>query len=80
MIPTGLPIEGADYFVRMLQLPDGVRGAVRLNSDSTYSVYINPQYDFDHELDTWEHELWHIIREDLHGEKDVRDLEFRKGA
>jgi len=75
-----LPIEGADYFIRMLKLPDGVRGAVRLNSDGTFSLYLNPEYDFEHELDTYEHELWHIIRDDLYGEKRISDLEWKRGA
>ena len=75
-----LPIEGADYFVRMLRLPDNVRGAVRLNSDGTFSVYLNPDYSREDQIDTYEHELWHIIRDDLVGEIDVLTLEWKKGA
>lgn len=80
MTKTALPIEGADFFIRMLQLPDGVRGAVRLNSDGTFSVYLNPDYCFEDQLDTYEHELWHIIRDDLFGDKDVVTLEWKRGA
>lgn len=70
-----MPLENADYFIYILQLPDGVPGAIRLNSDDTYSVYLNPYYDFEHQLDTYEHELWHIIRNDLYGDKSIEDVE-----
>lgn len=70
-----MPIENADYYIYVMRLPDGVRGAIRLNSDSTYSIYLNPDYGFEGNLDTYEHELWHIIHGDLYGDKDVRDIE-----
>ncbi len=70
-----MPLEGSDYFIYVLQLPDGVPGAIRLNSDNTYSVYLNPEYDINSQIDTYEHELWHIINDDLHGEKRIEDLE-----
>ena len=80
MTKTGLPIEDADYFVRLLQLPDGVRGAVRLNSDSTFTIFLNPDFCFEDQIDTYEHELLHIIRDDLFGDKDVVTLEWKRGA
>ena len=59
----------------MIPLPDGVRGAIRLNSDTTFSLYINPYYDHEHILDTYEHELWHIINDDLYGDKSIEEIE-----
>lgn len=70
-----MPLEGSDYFIYVLQLPDGVQGAIRLNSDNTYSIYINPDYDKNSQIDTYEHELWHIIHDDLYGEKNIVDVE-----
>lgn len=70
-----MPLEGSDYFIYILQLPDGVPGAIRLNSDNTYSIYINPDYDINSQIDTYEHELWHIIHDDLYGEKNIVDVE-----
>ena len=76
-----MPIEGADYFVRVLHFPVPVPAVLRLNDDGTYSLYLNADYDFEHWVDDYEHELWHMIREDLYGEKDIRTVEgLRRGA
>lgn len=72
-----MPLEDSDYFIYVVQLPDGVPGAIRLNSDDTYSVYLNPEYDKNSQIDTYEHELWHIINDDLYGEKNILDLEHQ---
>lgn len=76
-----MPIEGADYFVRVLHFPVPVPAALRLNDDGTFSLYLNADYDFTHWVDDYEHELWHMIRDDMYGEKDIRDIEnLRRGA
>lgn len=76
-----LPIEGADYFVRVMPFGVPVPAFIRLNRDGTYSLYLNSEYDFGHWLDSYEHELWHMIRDDMYGEKDIRDIEgLRRGA
>lgn len=76
----GLPIEDADYFIRVMSFGVPIPAVVRLNSDGTYMIYLNSDYDYDHWLDSWEHELWHIVHDDLYGEKDIRDIEWKKGA
>ena len=70
-----MPLENADYFIYIIRLPDCVRGAIRLNSDGTYSMYINPDYDREAQIDTSTHELWHILRDDLYGDKDIAEIE-----
>lgn len=75
-----LPIEDRDYFVRVIPFGVPVPAFIRLNSDGTYSLYLNSEYDMEHWIDGYEHELWHMIRDDLFGEKDVMEIEFRRGA
>lgn len=70
-----LPQEDFDYFVHVLPFGVPIPAFVRLNTDGTYSLYLNSEYDFEHWVDSYEHELWHMIRDDLHGEKDIRDIE-----
>lgn len=70
-----MPIENYDYFIRYLDLPPGIHDLVRLNSDGTFSMYLNPSYDFYTQLDDYVHELWHIIHDDHYGEKNIRDIE-----
>lgn len=75
-----MPIEDADYFIRVLPFPTKVPAFVHLNPDGTFVVFLNANLDFQHQLDGWEHEIWHIIRDDLYGDKDIVDIEpFLKG-
>lgn len=73
-----LPIEGRDYFIVVIPFHTPIPAAIRLNSDGTYTMYLNSEFDFEHWLDGYEHEMWHMIRDDLYGEKDIRDIEFKK--
>lgn len=70
-----MPIEDCDYFIRVLPFPAPVVAFLRMNSDGTYSLYLNSYYDKDHWLDGYEHELWHMIHDDFSGEKDIKSIE-----
>lgn len=71
-----LPIEGADYTVRVMPFGVSIPACLRLNPDGlTYTLYINSEYNSEVQLDSYEHELWHMIHDDLYGEKDIRDIE-----
>lgn len=70
-----MPIENADYFIRVLPFPVAIPAFVHLNRDGTYSIFLNANLDFEHQLDGMEHELWHILHDDLYGDKDIADLE-----
>ena len=70
-----MPIEDADYFVRVVKFPVPICACLSLNPDGTYSLYLNADMDFDHWIDGWEHEIWHILRDDLYGDKDIAEIE-----
>lgn len=70
-----MPIEDCDYFIRIVRFPVPVPGFVTINSDGTYSMYLNAELFFEQRLDAYEHELWHIISDDLYGDKDIRNIE-----
>lgn len=70
-----MPIEDADYFVKVIPFPVPIPAFVHLNCDGTYVVFLNANLDFEHRIDGYEHELWHIIHDDLYGDKDIVDLE-----
>ena len=77
-----LPIEGRDYYVHVLSFGVPIPAFIRLNPDGdSYSLYLNADYDFDHWVDGYEHELWHMVHNDLYGDKDIRDIEnLKRGA
>lgn len=70
-----MPLENADYYIYLAPLPAGVHALVSDNGDSTYSLYLNEQEDFDHWLDGYCHELWHIIHEDFDNGKSISEVE-----
>ena len=70
-----MPIEDADYFVKVIPFPIPVPAFLHLNQDDTYVLFLNANMDYDHWLDGWEHEMWHIVRDDMYGDKDILDIE-----
>ena len=71
-----MPIEGRDYFVVVMPFGVPVPAFVRLNPDGmTYTMYFNSEYDKAHWLDAYEHEMEHIWRDDMFGDKDIREIE-----
>ena len=60
-----LPVENADYFIYYLNLPPKIYAFVMGNRDGTYSIFLDPRRSRDQQIDSYIHELWHIIRDDL---------------
>ena len=70
-----------DVFVRYAAgLPPSIKGAVRLDHDGNYNVYLNPVYSDDTLRRTLEHELTHIRRGDLERDGLVDRMEVTADA
>lgn len=65
-LKLSLPIEGADYFVYLMELPPKIYAYVRANSDGTYSMYLDPRRSREQQIEDYIHELMHIVRGDLY--------------
>lgn len=70
-------IEGRDFFVRVVDFPKGVNrvGFVLLNSDGTYSVYINSRASKNAQRKAMRHEYNHMASDDMYGDRDIRQIE-----
>lgn len=70
-------IENADYFVRLIDFPAdcGCNGALMLNDDGTYSVYINARASEAQKRKAMWHEYNHMANDDMYGDKSVEDIE-----
>ena len=70
-------IEGVDYFVRVVDFPKGINRVelVLLNSDGTYSVYINARASKHAQRKAMRHEYNHMANDDMYGERDIRQIE-----
>ena len=70
------PLEGIDYYIRLIDLPSyTLGGAVTPNDDGTYSVYINARLDAEHRKRACDHEIAHIIADDLHNSRTIEEIE-----
>ena len=68
-------IEGADYFVRLIDLPPKVGGVCSPNEDGTFNVYLNSRKDREHHIDSYFHEVDHIEGEDFWNDKPIEEVE-----
>lgn len=66
-----LPIEGADYFIVFRNLPPKIWAFIRLNNDGTYTMVFDPRRSWEQMCADYEHELWHIIRDDLYNGEPI---------
>ena len=69
-----------DYFVRLVDLPVSIGGAVTPNNDGTYSIYINSRLAADQQQKALEHEIDHIRYEDFYNELPIEVCENKKRA
>ena len=70
-----LPIEGADYFIHYMQLPPRIYAFITPNDDGTFTMLLDPRRDKLTQIDDWEHEIWHIIRDDFYNGKPIAIVE-----
>ena len=69
-------IEGIDFFIYPVDFPNFAnKGAVMINPDNTYSVYINSRYPQCQWREIIEHELRHILNDDFYNDLDIRFIE-----
>ena len=61
--------------VRLVTLPDGVRGTVLPNEDGDYDVYLNDRYPPEQRQKTLEHELRHIRLAHFSDDRPLSELE-----
>ena len=78
-IDLNLPLEDADYFVRVVPFRTGaVGGAVMENEDGTYSLYMNADLPYDKQIEGGWHEFEHIAYDDFHNGRPIEEIENRK--
>ena len=73
-----LPIEGVDYFIYLMKMPPKILACICENEDGTYTMFLDPRRDFLSQLDDYEHELWHIIRDDMHSSLPICAIEDKQ--
>ncbi len=70
-----LPIEGCDYFIYYMKMPPKIYACVCENDDGTYTIFLDPRRSREQQLEDYVHEIWHIIRDDMHSFLPVSVIE-----
>ena len=65
------PLEDADYYIRVIKLPEGIKAMIIPNDDGTFSMYLDSRRTWEQWLDDWEHEIWHILRNDFYNSQPI---------
>ena len=68
-------IEGADYFVRFMDMPDGIFAFVTPNDDGTFSIYLDPRRSSEQLAADYRHEVKHIANGDFYNGKPLQEVE-----
>jgi len=66
-----------DYSIRLVDLPESVGGFMSECPDGHVDVYINAKWGHNGQMDAAEHEFDHWRNDDLHNDKDIREVEGR---
>jgi hypothetical protein len=61
--------------IRLMDLPCGVKGYVREDSDGNYNVYLNAKFDGATRAKVLLHEIEHILRDDFRNELNISEIE-----
>ena len=73
----GLPIENADYWIRYMELPPKIYAFVHPNDDGTYLIFLDPRRSREQQIESYIHELMHILNGDFWCDSPVYYLERR---
>ena len=75
-IDLSLPMDDADFFVRLVPFPAGrIHGGIRPNDDGTFSVYIDINATHDVQQDAYWHEYRHMAFDDFYNNKPIEEIE-----
>jgi hypothetical protein len=68
-------IDDGDVYVRLMNLPSGIKGFVTESADMTYNVYINSRLSHEMQQETAKHELDHIKGNDFQSTQKLTEIE-----
>ena len=75
---TTIPPEfEGEYTVRIVDMPVASPGLVLFDDDDHANVYLNARYNRETNENTADHELIHLLNDDIHNDDDIRTVEAR---
>lgn len=69
-------LEG-EYIIRVMDMPDCLNGMVKYDENDFANIYINAHLSPEGRRKAADHELTHVINDDIHNRDDIRTIEAR---
>ena len=69
-------LEG-EYLIRIVDMPEFMNGMVKYDEDDFANVYINARLNIEGRRKAADHELTHVINDDLHNDDPIEVIEAR---
>lgn len=76
MIQIPRELEG-EYIIRVMDMPECLNGMVKYDENDFANIYINVHLSPEGRRKAADHELTHVINDDIHNTDDIRTIEAR---
>lgn len=63
--PDFIPLEGADFCVRLIDMDYSVHGVTAVDEDDYHSIYLNARDSIERQQKAYQHELLHVRNRDF---------------
>ena len=70
-------LYNVDFYVRLVDMPPSIGGAICPNEDGTFSIYINARKSLKAQLAALQHEINHIIDDDFYSDLPIEVIESK---
>lgn len=73
-----IPIEfEGEYAIRVMDMPLGAKGCIIYDDDDFANIYLNARYNRETNVASADHEIVHMLEDDIHNTDDIRTVEAR---
>jgi hypothetical protein len=79
MIQIPPELEG-EYIIRVMDMPECLNGMVKYDENNLANVYINAKLNAEARQKAADHELTHVINDDIHNSDPIEVIESRADA
>lgn len=79
MIQIPPELEG-EYIIRVMDMPECLNGMVKYDENDFANVYVNAKLNAEERQKAADHELTHVINDDIHNDDPIEVIESRADA
>lgn len=69
-------LEG-EFIIRIMDMPECLNGMVKYDENDFANIYVNARLNTEGRRKAADHELTHVINDDIHNDDDIRTIEAR---